>query len=184
MPGGVPGRGSHIRWAKPVSTKKMRSYPEQAYSVGGLMGPIPGFHSRGRKRGTCPRGAGVGSRAEGQRSPAAGQAVLTVVPGRGRRRAVTGGRWVGGWPTEVQGQLRPAAIGKNVWRHARGRLLLPRTYCTSLDLSPGPFPGRRFRLGAWAWAQRGGGSPRRGGSGDGAGVIAVGPRAGVMAGPG
>ena len=52
----------------------------------------------------------------------------------------------------------------------------------SLDLRLGLFPGRRSRLGAWAWAQRGGGSPRRGGSGDGAGAGAVGPRAGVMAG--
>jgi hypothetical protein len=37
-------------------------------------------------------------------------------------------------------------------------------------------------LWAWAWAQREGGSLRRGGSDDSAGVGAGGPRAGVMAG--
>ena len=84
--------------------------------------------------------------------------------------------------TEVRGRRRAAAIRKNVWRHARVRLLLPCPYSTSLDLRLGLFPGRRSRLGAWAWAQRGGGSPRRGGSGDGAGAGAGGPRAGVMAG--
>ena len=37
--------------------------------------------------------------------------------------------------TEVQGQLRGAAIRKNVWRHARVRLLLPLLHF------PGPAPG-------------------------------------------
>ena len=68
----------------------------------------------------------------------------------------------GGWPTEVRGRRRAAAIRKNVRRHARVRLLLPCPYST-LRLGLGLLPGRRSRLGAWAWAQRGGGSPWRGG---------------------
>lgn len=82
---------------------------------------------------------------------------------------------------EVRG-WRTAAIRKNVWRYAQGQLLMPCSYSMPLDLRLGLLPGQRSRLGAWAWAQRGGGSLRRGGSDDGAGVRAVGPRAGVMAG--
>ena len=58
--------------------------------------------------------------------------------------------------TEVRGRRRAAAIRKNVRRHARVRLLLPCPYSTPLDLRLGLFPGRRSRLWAWAWAQRGG----------------------------
>lgn len=143
--------------------------------------PVSGFTSRGRKRGTCTRDAGVGSRAEGQRSPAAGQTVVTVVPGRGRR-AVTGRAMGRILANRSMRQLRAAALRKNVRRHARVRLLLPCSHSTPLDLHLGLLPGRRSRLGAWARAQREGGSLRRGGSGDGAGAGAVGPRAGVMAG--
>ena len=161
MPGGVPGRGSHIRWAKPVSTKKMRSCPEQAYSVGGLMGPISGFALQGPEEGDVYPGRR--RRVEGR-----GAAVPCGWPGSGGGGAgarAAGlsqeGRWGGDWPTEVRGRRRAAAIRKNVWRHARVRLLLPCPYSTPLDLRLGLFPGWRSRLGAWAWAQRGGGSPRR-----------------------
>jgi hypothetical protein len=48
-----------------------------------------------------------------------------------------------------------------VLRDARVRLLLPGPDPTPLDLLLSLLPGRRFWLGAWVWAQRGGGSPRR-----------------------
>ena len=100
--GGCSRPGFPHRWTKPVSTKNMRSCPEQAYSVGGLMGPISGFHSRGRKRGTCTRGAGIRSRAGGSGPLADGQAAVVVAPGRGPR-AVTGGAMGCDWPPRFEG---------------------------------------------------------------------------------
>ena len=70
--------------------------------------------------------------------------------------------------TEVQGRRRAAA--RNVWRHARGRLLLPCPYSNPLELRLGLFPGRRFRRMAWAWAQRNGGFPSLNDGGGGPGV--------------
>ena len=177
---GVFQAGFSPWWTKRYKRKNME-VGVRVILIGGLRGPIPGFPSRGRKRGTCTRGAGVGSRAGGSGPLAAGQAAVAVAPGRGHGGLSQEGRWGGDWPTEVRGRRRAAAIRKNVWRHARGRLLLPCPYSKPLDLRLGLLPGRRSRLGAWAWAQRGGGSPRRGrwrwrrgGSG--------GPRAGATAG--
>ena len=174
MPGGVPGRGSHIRWAKPVSTKKMRSCPEQAYSVGGLMGPISGFHSRGRKRGTCTRGAGVGPRAEGQRSPTAGQAAMAVAPGRGQR-AVTGRVMVG----VVTGHRGPrATAGGGHKKECPAPCSAPAAALSLLHAPgtvPGPIPRQAVLVRGMGVGAEGRRSPRRGRC-DGAGAGAVGPR--------
>jgi hypothetical protein len=158
----------------------------------GYRSPIPDFSSRAQKRGTCTRGAGVGPRAEGQRSPAAGQATVAVAPGRGRR-AVTGGAMGRRLATEVRRQL-----GGGHKKECLAPCSGPTAAALPLRHAHGPAPGAIPVSGYWSpgldrrgngcgapvpvrvsWAQRGGGSPRRGGSGDGAGAGAVGPRAGA-----
>ena len=149
--------------------------------IPGGRSPVSGFASRGRKRGTCTRGAGVGPRAEGQRSPAAGQAAVAVAPGRGQRgchRRGDGERLADRGPRAAAG----GGHKKECPAPCSGPTAAALPYSTPLDLRLGLFPGRRSRLGAWAWAQRGGGSPRRGGSGDGAGAGAGGPASGATAG--
>jgi hypothetical protein len=85
--------------------RKMEKFPDGAYSYRGGRSPIPGFASRGRKRGTCTRGTGVVSRAVGQRSPTLGPASVPVAPGEG------GGGLSQGGDGPLTGQLRSEGGG-------------------------------------------------------------------------
>jgi hypothetical protein len=148
--------------------------------IPGGRSPIPGFASRGRKRGTCTRGAGVGSRAEGQRSPTAGQAAMAVSLGEGGGGLSQEGRW--GAPGN-RGS-RAAA-----WGCPKEECQTPcfgPTAALPLLHAPGPAPGpapgavvpvrgkgvgaegRRFPTAGWLCQRRRAG--------------AVGPRTGMMAG--
>ena len=149
--------------------------------IRGGRSPISGFASRGRKRGTCTRGAGVGSRAEGQRSPAAGQAAVAVAPGEGWR-AVTGGAM--GMRLADRGPR--AAAGGGHKKECPAPCSGPTAAALSPLQAPGPAPGpvagaavpvRGMGVGA-----EGRWFPMAGRRGDGAGAGAGGPRAGVMAG--
>ena len=148
----------------------------------GYRSPIPGFSSRGRKRGTRTRAPASGRWPRGMRSPKAGQAAMAVAAGRGGRWAVTG-RAMG---RRLADRGPRAAAGGGHKKECSGACSGPASAALpdspSLDPHPGLLPGRRSHLGAWAWAQRGGGSRWRCGGDDGAGAGAVGPMAGVMAG--
>jgi hypothetical protein len=98
----------------------LKKFPHGAYWPGGVWDPSPGLVLGLGPGCVCREGHGAAGG-----GPGWGMGVGRWGRGRGEPGA-------GDWPTEVRWWRRAAAIRKNVWRHARDRLLLP---------CPGPAPG-------------------------------------------